>query len=89
MRESSLCCSISFLEDSADCPGFLQVQKQVISNLEKRWFFELVVLEVLLTLAGMVLSMNFLGDEEGLVREGSLNSCIIQSVLIPLAALPL
>jgi len=51
--------------------------------------FEILVLEVLLTLAGMVLSMNFLGDEDGLVRDGSLNSCIIQSVLIPLAALPL
>lgn len=55
----------------------------------KQEVFEIGVLEVLLTLAGMVLSMKFLGDEDGLVREGSLNSCIIQSVLIPLAALPL
>lgn len=42
----------------------------------------------LLTFAGMFLSRGRLKREES-VREGSLNSCIIQSVLMPLAALPL
>lgn len=46
--------------------------------------------EVVLTLAGMALSVNFFGEEEEeSEREGNLNSCIIQSVLTPLAALPL
>lgn len=42
-----------------------------------------------LTFAGMFLSENFLGGAESAEREGRRNSCIIQSVLMPLAALPL
>lgn len=41
-----------------------------------------------ITLGGMVLSMSLLVGG-GSLREGRRNSCIIQSVLTPLAALPL
>lgn len=37
---------------------------------------------------GMVFSSGFFCGNEGSVSDGSRNSCIIQSVLIPLAALP-
>ena len=40
------------------------------------------------TFAGMFLSKSFFGGADS-VREGNRNSCIIQSVFIPLAALPL
>lgn len=53
---------------------------------------ELVFLKILQiaheSFGGRLLSKSFLGGAES-PREGSLNSCIIQSVLIPLAALPL
>ena len=49
---------------------------------------ELNALSKMLTLAGIFLSFGVLG-REGSLSEGSLYSCIIQSVLIPLAALPL
>lgn len=42
----------------------------------------------MLTLAGIVLSRNLFGGVES-ESEGNRNSCIIQSVLTPLAALPL
>lgn len=45
--------------------------------------------EIKLTCAGRPLSKNFLGGGGDSEIEGSRNSCIIQSVLIPLAALPL
>lgn len=85
MRQRSLRHGTGLLEDPTDSPGVLFVAQKItssfIQNSPKQHLNESAVL----TLSGMVLSTGRLGS----VSEGSLNSCIIQSVFIPLAALPL
>jgi hypothetical protein len=92
VRQPPLCHGTGLLEDPTDSPGVLFVpqkknRSEIVIIFEFSSWTEKYEL-VILTLIVMFWSINCLGSD-GSVGEGSLNSCIIQSVFIPLAALPL